>query len=282
MNLSKLTRTLCITFLLIINPLTGFAKEKKSSDPVQQLEQTMAFKKVFNVENFRAGIQKVDKNALDTKVKTHIENIEGNIEYRRYSSLIYKLENLEVDNPANIDFQLLLKFKSLAEFQLGEYEEAAAGFTEFLQMYPRDKDVQEIQYFLGLSQFYQRGSWLGRVFVGGSHLRDTAFLETAFGTFKQVLNRHPNSPYRNDILAKMTVIKNILSKSVLHEAEYDFNHKAFLGSLDRCGEILREYPGTQSEVKALALMKRNYLKLGLQAEADELDGIVKLNHHKFT
>lgn len=210
------------------------------------------------------------------------ETMDQYLKNENYDIILNDLSKLETHNENFLDHQIILKYKAIAHFKSDEFTSAEVELDDFIRSYPDDLSIQEMQYMLAESQFNQRGDWLYILTMGDSYYRDTDFLVNAFRSYKSYLRQYPVDKHRAHILERMAVIKNILSKKVLMQAEFNFKNKAYIGALERCSEILKFYPGTVSEIEALNLMAKSYSALGLNSESEEVQEIIHLNKSRFS
>jgi len=201
---------------------------------------------------------------------------------KNYDAILNDISKLETHNDHFLDHKIIQKYKAMAHFESEEYTQAEVELEDFIRSYPDDASLRKMQFMLAESQFNQRGSWLYLLAMGDSYYRDTDFLVNAFHSYKHYLRQYPVDEHRAHIIERMALIKNILSKKILMQAEFNYNNKAYIGSLERCSEILKFYSGTSSEKEALNLMEKSYAALGLDSESQEVHEILVLNKSRFS
>ena len=263
------------TILFSMNSLSLCDNEVLASTVKQSLNrsaQQLGQKAAKSLLSAQSDIEKKypSNEVLLEKLKNFVKN-------ENYQLIIDDLTQLQSENTNFLDYSIILKYKSIANYNIKEYVEAEDDLKEFCHLYPKDSEYPNMLYLLAMSQYNQRGSNWDIMLSGDGYLRDTAFLDNAFQNFSLYLKHDPASPQRGAILSKMTEIKNLLAKKNLYDAKYDYDRKAHLGSLHRCEALLEQYPGSVVEEDALNLMSKNYQALGLTEESDEVLDIIHNN-----
>lgn len=151
-----------------------------------------------------------------------------------------------------------------AHYALGEYEEAELLAQRFISFYPQ-ADQKDFAYFmLGRSQYARGGILLDRF-----DRRDLSATKQAFASFQQLTDLFPTSPYVPEALAHLRHIRNIIAENELKTARYYYERYSYVATVNRCGDIIKNFPFSPIIPAALQLMADAYNKLGLK-EQEEL------------
>ncbi len=163
-------------------------------------------------------------------------------------------------------------------YKLDDGVSAVAAADRFIKLHPRHPNVDYAYYLRALaSSMTQQGLVEG--FVGlESDKRDVSQQREAFGYFRELITRFPNSRYTEDALKRMTAIRNDLARYELMIAEQYLQRGAYLAVVNRAKYVLEHYPRSSAIPDALALMVRGYRGLEMNDLAADTLEVLRSNH----
>ena len=85
-----------------------------------------------------------------------------------------------------------------AQFKSGDHDSSIAAADRFIRLHPQHPNVDYAFYVKGLSEISQSSSAFDNFLPTDSTQRDIGTARNAFGTFSELLNRFPKSPYAAD------------------------------------------------------------------------------------
>ncbi len=159
--------------------------------------------------------------------------------------------------------------KAFAYHRNGDHVLAIATVDRFMRLHPNHPATDYALYLKAMASYKVQDTLLERWFPQELAERDTAAARAAFANFKELVQRFPESKYSEDAKKRMRYIAHSLVTSDLKVAEFYFSRGAYVASINRAQDILKDYPNTDAVEKALELLVRNYDKLGLKQLRDD-------------
>ena len=131
-----------------------------------------------------------------------------------------------------------------------EFDRALSSADRFLREHPRHPSVDYIHYVKGLANFSRDDSTFN--FLPSDDTKaDVTSLRRAFDDFALLLQRFPGSRYAGDSYTRMVFIRNRLAEHELHVVDFYLRRGAYVAAAKRAEQIIAQYPGTPSTIKAL-------------------------------
>ena len=195
---------------------------------------------------------------------------------KRYDSAIKSLENIQLNYPQYAEYDQLLYMISKAQFNHKDYMEAQDNAREYVISNPMDVHTEEMRFVEAMSQFSVKENLLANRFLSPRHLRDTTFIKKAKTNLIDFKKRYPKSKYLNDVNKSLVQIEDILASEELEIAQYNYNHKAYLGAIQRAEAVIKHYPNTKQYEAAMKIMDDSFYQVGLMDEYKELKN--KIEH----
>ncbi|MFN9028846.1 MAG: outer membrane protein assembly factor BamD [Betaproteobacteria bacterium] len=156
-------------------------------------------------------------------------------------------------------------------YKEGESAQAISAADRFLKLNPNHPNADYAQYLKGLATFADDLGLLGRFLDPTT--RDPKAMREAFDTFKELVNRWPNSKYAEDATQRMNWLVNALAQSEVNVARYYLRRGAYIAAVQRAQGALREFQGTPAAEEALAVLVKAYEALQmteLRADAERV------------
>ncbi len=102
----------------------------------------------------------------------------------------------------------------------------------------------------------------------------------SFESFKELVDRFPESRYAPDARQRMSYIVSSLAQYDVHVANYYFKRGAFLAAVNRAQSAVSDYREVPAIEEALFILYRSYDALGMQQLRDDTKRILEQNYPK--
>lgn len=160
-------------------------------------------------------------------------------------------------------------------YKEGETEEVMSTTDRFLKLNANSPHADYAYYLRGLTNFIDPPHLLGALVHYQVSERDPKSMLVSFDSFKELLNRYPNSAYREDALLRLVFLRDALADHDVRVADYYFRRGAYLAAVNRAENTVREYQGSPRVEQALGIMVRSYDKLGMTQLKDDAARVLK-------
>jgi outer membrane protein assembly factor BamD len=202
----------------------------------------------------------------------------GFLKDERYVKAIEAYQNLQIRYPFSrfsIQAQLDLGY---AHLKNDDSEAALATLDRFVKMQPTHPNIDYAYYLRGLVNFNNSAGLLQRFVPTDDSQRDVRPLTEAHDNFTELLEKYPDTQYRDDSLQRMLSLRNTLAKHEIHVARYYMKRKAYIAAIRRSMFVLENYPSSTSVPIALNILQKTYGKLNLHELADDIKRVYALNY----
>jgi outer membrane protein assembly factor BamD len=164
------------------------------------------------------------------------------------------------------------------KWKAGERESALTTIDRFIKLNPSSPALDYAMYLRGVVNFNDNLGLLG--IVAGQKLseRDQRAARDAWQSFKQLVDRFPDSKYAADARVRMNYILNSLAEYEVHVARYYFRRGAYVAAANRAQQAVAEFPQAPATEEALYLMMVSYEKLELKPLRDAAERVLRQNH----
>lgn len=204
--------------------------------------------------------------------KTYYDLASQFMDKKQYQSALEQFALIRAWHPLSPYVQVAELESISAHYGLGDYEEAEYKAQRFIGFYT-DSRQQDFAYYMAARSQYARGIVLTDRF----DKRDLSGAKEAYATFNQLVSLFPNSQYVPESYAHMRHIRNILAEDELKLAQFYFKRFSYVVAINRCQNILENFPGSPYSLQALKLMERSYRKLGWDDQAKIVASVYKEN-----
>lgn len=164
-----------------------------------------------------------------------------------------------------------------ANYKEGETAAAIAAADRFIKLHPNHPAVDYAIYLKGLAHYRLDLGFLGSWLTQDMSERDPKALRESFDSFKELVERFPESRYADDARARMVFLVNTLAKHEVQVAQYYYNRGAYLAAANRAQTTLTRYPQAPANQEALVMMVRAYEKLEMKQLADDARRVLQKN-----
>jgi outer membrane protein assembly factor BamD len=172
-----------------------------------------------------------------------------------------KLESRYPFGPMAEQAQLNIAF---CNWKRGDIELAQIAINRFIQLHPGHPDIDYAYYLKGLITFNDNLGFFATFSGQDLSERDPKASKDAFEAFKILVNRFPNSKYAPDATDRMRYIVNSLAESDVNAARYYFRRGAYLATINRAQNAIKDYDRAPAIEEALYLMVKSYDALGMK------------------
>lgn len=203
--------------------------------------------------------------------------IQANIAAGNYTTAIQRLQTLEARFPFNeygTQAQLDLIY---VNYLAGNYDTVQDAADRFIREHPRHPDVDYAYYMKGVAYFDKAPTLFQKVFRKDNFQRDPSDSVKAFQAFQLLLEKFPDTHYREDVLQRMVFLRDRLAEFDWVVADWYMRRGAWVAALQRADTIVKEYPEAPRVKDALQIMVTAYRKLGLDDLADTAQKVLEQN-----
>ena len=164
------------------------------------------------------------------------------------------------------------------QYKLGKPEDATSAIDRFIRTYPRNPHIDYAYYLKAVINFDRNVSALTRLARTDVSMRDLNGPTQSFNDFNEVVRRYPNSVYASDARQRMVYLRNQLARRELRVGLYYLRRGAYVASANRGKYLLENYPQSQYDGDAIALMAASYTGLGQKTLADDARRVLRKNY----
>jgi outer membrane protein assembly factor BamD len=137
---------------------------------------------------------------------------------KKYIAATEKLNEIKVQHPYSFYATPAELMQADVYFLQENFLEAAAAYTQFRDLHPKDEKIDYVIYRIGLSYYKQLPS---------THDRDLSSGVTAITYFKEIVEKYPNSTYVSDSKVMITDVEKKLLEKELYIADFYYRTKLF-------------------------------------------------------
>lgn len=166
-----------------------------------------------------------------------------------------------------------------AYYKNEDYPSTAATAERFIHLYPRAKHVDYAYYMKGLANFQQTRGVFAKVLPLDESWRDPGTQTQAFLDFATLIQKFPESKYKANSLQRMIYLRNMFAQHELNVSEYYFKRKMYVAAIERANYLVKNYQQAPSAQKALVIMYKANMALGLKKAADDAMAVYQATYH---
>src|SRR5437868_4941959 len=122
-----------------------------------------------------------------------------------------------------------------AQYKYDEPGLALAACDRFIRQYPTHPNVDYAYYLKGIVNFHGKKSFMNWL-IGSEddlHDRDVKATRESYESFKEIVQRFPNSRYAEDARARMNYQFGVMARYETTVAQYYYNRGAYVAAVDR-------------------------------------------------
>lgn len=194
-----------------------------------------------------------------------------------YDKAIKFFEKLEARFPFGRYAQQAQLEVAYAYFRQGEVASTIAACDRFIRLHPNHPNVDYAYYLKGLVNFNEDLGLLAGLSRQDLSERDPKGAREAFDSFRELVERFPESRYADDSRARMQYLINSLASHEVHVSRYYYNRGAYVAAINRAQTAVNNFPQAPAIEEALFLMVMSYDKLGMAQLRDDADRVMRKN-----
>ena len=221
--------------------------------------------------------EKVDetKNWSVTKLYSEARDEMTGHHYERAIELFGKLES---GYPFGAYAQQAQMELAYAYYKSNDQAQALAAAERFIKLHPNHANVDYMYYLRGLINFNDQIGFLNFIYTQDPTERDPKATREAFASFKQLIDKFPNSQYTPDAIARMNYLVNAMAQYEVHVARYYYRRSAYLAAVNRAQGAVNDYRDAPAIEEALYIMTRGYDQLGMTELRDDAQRVFMKNY----
>lgn len=193
---------------------------------------------------------------------------------------IKMFEKLEARYPYGRYAQQAQLEVAYAYYKSNEPASAIAACDRFIKLHPNHPNVDYAYYLKGLANFNEDLGLLGALANQDLSERDPKATRASFETFKELVQRFPDSKYAPDATLRMRYLVNALASYEVHVARYYVRRGAYVAAANRAQATVKDFPQTPAAEEALFLMVKSYDELKLTELRDDAERVLRQNYPK--
>ncbi|MFM2067997.1 MAG: hypothetical protein RLZZ584_2906 [Pseudomonadota bacterium] len=197
--------------------------------------------------------------------------------YDRAAKLFERLEGVAAGTMLAQQAQLE---RAYLLYRQQETAQALSTIERFLKLHPTSPAADYAYYLQGIVNFNDDLGLFGKLTSLDLSERDQQASRDAYQSFKQVVERFPDSRYAPDARQRMVYIVNSLASYEVHVARYYFQRGAYVAAANRAQQAVQDYRDVAAVEEALAVMTASYDRLGLTQLRDDTQRVLKKNYPK--
>ncbi len=165
-----------------------------------------------------------------------------------------------------------------AQYKNNKFDDASSTIDRFIRTYPTHRHVDYAYYLKALINFNRDNQLLARLARLDSSQRDQGSPRQSFNDFADLLRRFPNSRYAPDARQRMVYLREELAKHEIGVGLYYLSRKAYVAAANRGQYVILNFPQSNYDGDALALMGEAYKRLGDTKLSDDAKRVLQQNH----
>ena len=196
---------------------------------------------------------------------------------RNWENAIKHYERIESRYPFGRFAQQAQIEVAYAHWKNEDSASALSAIDRFVKQHPNHPSADYMYFLRGLINFNDDLGILG--FFSGQDMseRDPKAAAEAFGAFKELVVRYPESKYAPDAIQRMNYLVNALASHEIHVARYYLKRKAYVAAANRAQYALKTYPGAPANEEGLVVMVKAYDALGMTTLRDDAERVLNRN-----
>ena len=167
--------------------------------------------------------------------------------------------------------------RAWALYKAGDKATALTAADRFIKLNPSSAALDYAYYLRGLINFNDNLGLLSTIANQDLSERDQQASRDAYQSFRQLVERFPQSTYTPDAQLRMNYIINALASYEVHVARYYFRRGAYVASASRAQAAVQEFRQTPATEEALYILSESYAKMGLAELHDDADRVLRKN-----
>jgi outer membrane protein assembly factor BamD len=194
-----------------------------------------------------------------------------------YDTAVKYLKEIQTRYPFGRYAQQALLEECYAQWKSGEPEAAIVACNKFIKQYPNSPSADYVYYLRGLVTFQDNLGLFGFLVPQDLTERDPKSLHDSYDSFREVVERFPDSKYTPDAVIRIRYLVDALASHDIHVASFYYRRGAYIAAIDRCKIVITSYQQAPAVEDALELMARSYDKLNMPDMRDDTNRVLAQN-----
>lgn len=170
--------------------------------------------------------------------------------------------------------------KAFAHYRANEQALAIAVLDRFIKQHPASPALDYALYMKGVVNFNDNLGLFASLARQDLSERDQKAARDSFESFKELIERFPESRYAGDAKQRMVYIVNSLGQYEVHVARYYYSRGAYVAAIARAQAALSDYRGVPAAEEALYILVKSYEALGLTQLKDDAQRVLLASYPK--
>lgn len=210
----------------------------------------------------------------------YYQSAQRSLENAHFDLATKDLESLETYYPIGAYTEQAQLDLMYSRFRNSDYPGAISAADRFIKLYPLNPQIDYAMYVRGVANMEIGSDSLLRYTNLNPAHRDTGYLRAAYDSFRDLVNKYPQSVYTPDAAQRMRFINNQFAESEINVARYYIDRKAYVAAVERASWVVQYYQQTPQIPEALATLVVCYQKLGMDDLANQYLSVIKQNYPK--
>ncbi len=163
-------------------------------------------------------------------------------------------------------------------YKMGKPDDATSAIDRFIRTYPRHAHIDYAYYLKAVINFDNNSGLLARLARLDTAERDLDGATRSLSDFNEVVRRYPNSKYAPDARQRMIYLRNLMARHEVNTGLFYLRRAAYVAAINRSKYVLENYPGSEFDGDAVALMAICYNAIGQKTLADDSKRVLELNY----
>jgi outer membrane protein assembly factor BamD len=196
-------------------------------------------------------------------------------QWERAVGLLEKLEARAAGTPLAQQAQL---DKAYAQYKSSEPAQALATLERFVKLHPVSPAMDYAIYLRGIINFNDDLGLFAKFTRQDLAERDQKASKESFESFKELVERFPESRYAPDARDRMNYIVSSLAQYEVHVARYYYQRGAYLAAVNRAQLAVADYREVPAIEEALFILFKSYDALGMGQLRDDAKRVLEKNY----
>lgn len=198
-----------------------------------------------------------------------------NKQWDKAITLLEKLEARAVGTPLAQQAEL---DKAYSLYKGQEPARSVAAIERFMKLHPASPAIDYALYLKGLVRFNEDVGFFSSLTRQDLSERDQKAAKESFESFKELIERFPESRYTPDAYLRMNYIVGSLARYEVHVARYYYRRGAYVAAINRAQQAVADYRAVPAVEDALFILYQSYNALGMTQLRDDVKRVLEQNY----
>ena len=167
-----------------------------------------------------------------------------------------------------------------AYWREGDVEQCVQACDRFLRQYPDHANSDYVLYLKAISTLNQRNTIFTALLTQDIYERDADAAQTAFDTFKELIERFPQSRYAHEARRRMHELVLSQAHHEYNIAKFYFDRHAYVAAIERAQNVVRTFQQTPYSDDTLELIRDCYREMGVKDLEADVERVLALNQNR--